>query len=89
MIHDLEIARHASDLMVGFLRTARRLGGHRYGKCSPEEFRAYRRAVGKVMAEMVLEIMNPLYKEHPSIKPGIWSRAKIWTFGIARHQSCR
>lgn len=32
MIHDLEIARHASDLMVEFRRKARRLGGHRYGK---------------------------------------------------------
>jgi hypothetical protein len=34
-----------------------------------EEFKAYRRAVGGVMGEIVLEILNPLYKAHPSLKP--------------------
>jgi hypothetical protein len=38
-------------------------------QCSPEEFKAYRLAVAKIMAEMLLEVMNPLYAQHPSIKP--------------------
>jgi hypothetical protein len=38
-------------------------------KCSKEEFHAYRRAVGKVMGTMLTEIMNPIYREHPDLKP--------------------
>jgi phytoene/squalene synthetase len=37
--------------------------------CSPEELRLYRRAVGEVMGVMLLDIMNPLYARHPSLKP--------------------
>ena len=38
-------------------------------QCSPEEFKSYRLAVAKIMAEMLLEVMDPLYAQHPSIKP--------------------
>ena len=34
-----------------------------------EEFRKYRRGVGKVMAEILLELLNPIYAEHPDLKP--------------------
>jgi hypothetical protein len=37
--------------------------------CSDDEFQAYRLAVGKVMAEMLTEIMNPIYREHPDLLP--------------------
>jgi hypothetical protein len=38
-------------------------------KCSEEEFHTYRLAVGKVMGAMLIEIMNPIYREHPDLKP--------------------
>jgi hypothetical protein len=37
--------------------------------CSKEDFQTYRRAVGKVMGTMLTEIMNPIYREHPDLKP--------------------
>jgi hypothetical protein len=37
--------------------------------CSEDDFRKYRDAVGKVLGYMLLDIMNPLYKEHPDLKP--------------------
>ena len=37
--------------------------------CPENQFLAYRAAVGKVMGEMLTEIMNPLYEEHPDLKP--------------------
>lgn len=37
--------------------------------CSPEEFKTYRLAAAKVLGEMLLEVMNPLYAEHPDLKP--------------------
>lgn len=36
---------------------------------SDSEFRKYRDSVSKIMTTMLLEIMNPLYAEHPDLKP--------------------
>jgi hypothetical protein len=37
---------------------------------SPEhETARYRCAIGKIMGEMLLEIMNPIYSEFPDLKP--------------------
>jgi hypothetical protein len=38
-------------------------------QCSDIEFDMYRKAAGKVMGEMLISIMNPIYKEHPDLKP--------------------
>lgn len=37
--------------------------------CGEEDFKIYRRAAGKIMGEILLEVLNPLYEEHPSLKP--------------------
>jgi hypothetical protein len=37
--------------------------------CSNEELHLYRRAVGQIMGDMLLEVMNPIYARHPSLKP--------------------
>jgi hypothetical protein len=36
---------------------------------SEDEARRYRRAVGAIMGEMLLEIMNPIYSQYPDLKP--------------------
>jgi|HubBroStandDraft_5_1064220.scaffolds.fasta_scaffold2847277_1 hypothetical protein len=41
-------------------------------KCSAEELHIYRRAVGKVMGEILLEVLNPLYAKHPTLRPPGW-----------------
>jgi hypothetical protein len=69
MIKDKEIAGKINDLMLDY--------GWRIDEtialvkqyCSKEEFEAYRNAAGKVLGEMLLEVMNPIYKEHPDLKP--------------------
>lgn len=33
------------------------------------DFRRYRDSVSKLMTTMLLEVMNPLYAEHPDLKP--------------------
>jgi hypothetical protein len=35
-----------------------------------EEFDFYRKSIGKVMGYMLLDVMNPIFKEYPSLKPG-------------------
>jgi len=37
-------------------------------QCQPEEFELQRRLFGATMAGL-LDILNPIYREHPSLKP--------------------
>jgi hypothetical protein len=69
VIKDKLIAEGVSKLMLEFGgRLDDSIATVRHG-CSDAEFRAYRLAVGKVLGEMLLEIMNPIYREHPDLKP--------------------
>ena len=38
-------------------------------KCSEEEFSAFRLSTGKVLGEMLFELLNPLYAKHPELMP--------------------
>jgi hypothetical protein len=38
-------------------------------QCSDDEFQQYRRGFGYVLGYMLTEIMNPIYAEHPELKP--------------------
>jgi hypothetical protein len=40
--------------------------------CSTPEFEQYRQAIGRVMGEMLTEVMNPIYSRHPKLKPSDW-----------------
>ena len=37
--------------------------------CSEEEFKSYRTSVSRLLTIMLTDVMNPLYEEHPSLKP--------------------
>jgi type II secretory pathway component PulF len=37
--------------------------------CTEDELKRYRQSVGHILGYMLLEIMNPLYKEYPDLKP--------------------
>lgn len=37
--------------------------------CDEFELNAYRSAVGEIMGRMLIDIMNPIYKQHPELKP--------------------
>lgn len=69
MLKDAAVARRISDLMI---EVSARLDSSIVtvrDQCSSEEFRAYQHAVGAVLGEILLEVLNPLYAEHPSLKP--------------------
>lgn len=38
-------------------------------ECPAQDFSDYRNAVGKIMEIMLLDVMNPIYKQHPDLKP--------------------
>jgi hypothetical protein len=37
--------------------------------CSTSEFESYRAAVAQIMGTMLVDVMNPIYREHPDLKP--------------------
>lgn len=69
MIKDKHIAERISLLMIEFGSRIDESVAMVKKQCSNTEFEMYRRAAGMVMGEMLLSIMNPIYKEHPELKP--------------------
>lgn len=69
MIKDKEVAMRVSELMLEFGAKLNESLALAKERCSEAEFKAYRTVVGKLMGEMLLEVMNPLYASHPDLKP--------------------
>ena len=66
---ETDIAKKISDEMndiLGRLNESIRLVRD---NCSEEEFKGYRKAVSRVAASLVLDVMNPLYDINPEVKP--------------------
>ena len=72
MIRNENVARHVGELMLDCTTRLNASISLVQGECNPEEFKAYRLAVGKVMAEILLEVLNPLFEVHPELKPSGW-----------------
>ena len=69
MIRNKSVARQVSELMIEFSARIDRSILTVQENCSPEECKTYRLASAKILAEMLLEVMNPLYADHPDLKP--------------------
>jgi hypothetical protein len=69
VIDNKEIAKQVSQLMLDCGAKLDASVALVQSKCSSEELHAYRRAVGKVMGEVLLQVLNPIYAKHPSLKP--------------------
>ena len=69
MIDNEDVARQVSDLMVEYTHRLNASIALVRDRGSPEEFHVYRKAVAKIMTDMLLEIMNPLYARHPNLMP--------------------
>jgi phenylpyruvate tautomerase PptA (4-oxalocrotonate tautomerase family) len=69
MIKNQDIAKEISELMLSYGAKLDASVAVVIDKCSKEEAIVYKKAVGKIMGAMLLEIMNPLYKQHPELKP--------------------
>jgi hypothetical protein len=39
------------------------------GGSSPDEFKAYRRCIGRLINSIFEEILEPIYVKHPALKP--------------------
>jgi hypothetical protein len=69
MIDDPVLAKKVSDLMLEYGARIDSLAIELHAALSDEDFNQPRRALGKVMGTMLLEVMNPIYLAHPELKP--------------------
>lgn len=68
MISDEAVARQISTMMLDISRQLDESIATVMDRCPEQEFKTYRRAAASVLAEIV-EILNPLYRRHPELKP--------------------
>ncbi|MCP3669199.1 MAG: hypothetical protein GY814_01925 [Gammaproteobacteria bacterium] len=64
-----EVATEIVDLMMEFGGRLNQSVALVQDNCSEDELVSYRRAVGKLMGAMLLDVMNPIFDEHPELKP--------------------
>jgi hypothetical protein len=69
LISDLDVARRVSMLMLEIGAKLDASIADVQASCPLPEFEMYRREVAQIMGRMLLDLMNPLYDEHPEIKP--------------------
>ena len=69
MIQEKNVAKEISQLMLEYGAKLDASVALVKEECSVEEFNVYRKAVGKIMGYMLLDVMNPLYEKHPDLKP--------------------
>ncbi|EAM1840985.1 hypothetical protein JE299_001849 [Salmonella enterica] len=69
MVNDKDTAILISNLMLRFGKELDESVAVVQSRCDEDEFNVYREAVGLIMGEMLIKIMNPLYEKHPEIKP--------------------
>lgn len=69
MIGNDDVAKVVSDLMLEYSEKLNDSIILVMENCPEDEFKRYRLAAAKVLGEMLLEVMNPLYVRHPELKP--------------------
>lgn len=60
-----EISQEMNDILARLDETIRLV----MDNCTEEEFNGFRAAVGRVMGAVVLDVLNPLYRMNPEVKP--------------------
>jgi hypothetical protein len=72
MISDPNTAKHISDLMRKIFYLLEESDRMVKETCSPEDIAAYQHAVGRILSPVFVEVLNPLYHQHPELKPPNW-----------------
>lgn len=69
MIKNQEVAKQISELMLECGRRIDASIAMVQEQCDAEDFQRYRRAAGRVLGALYLDVMQPVYVQHPGIKP--------------------
>lgn len=69
MIENPSIAKELSDLMLKISSELNSSLVNVKSNCSEDEFYQYRELVAKILEELLVEGLNPIYTRHPELKP--------------------
>jgi hypothetical protein len=69
LFEDKAVSCEVNDLMIEIGRKLDDSLAMVRERCSVDEFCRYREFVGRVMGELLLDVMNPIYSLHPDLKP--------------------
>jgi hypothetical protein len=72
LIDDKKLAKDLTSRLLKASTAIERTVGLARESASKDEFLAYRAGVGKVLEEMLWELLNPIFKRHPDLKPKGW-----------------
>ena len=73
MITNAAVAKQISDLMIDLKDQMMDSLAAVKGSCSPEEYRSYHAALGRVISSILVDVLEPLYNENPALKPAGWN----------------
>ena len=69
MISDRVLAQEVNDCMSECTTKLGALVKSAQSVCSESEYSQFRIVIQKVMREMLLEVVHPIYAQHPDLKP--------------------
>ena len=69
MIDDLKTANYVSDLFLDVNGRLNESIAKVQGSCSPADFEDYKRRVGRLINSIFEDILEPIYRKHPDLKP--------------------
>ena len=69
MIENAQAAKYVSELFRDINERLMQSVDKIEGACTPEEFQTYHRRVGTLVYSTYEQILVPLYKKHPDLKP--------------------
>jgi len=72
MITDEKMSKEVSDLMIEIYQQMQQSVYAVRDTCPPEEYASYNRAVGRIVACILSEVLEPLYSHNPTLKPDGW-----------------
>lgn len=69
VIDNAQAAKYVSELFLDINERLTESVDKIEGACTPEEFQTYRRRVGTLVYSTFEQILVPIYRKHPSLKP--------------------
>jgi len=74
MITNAETAKQVRDVMLEVNHKLEESLKAVEVSCSSEEFAQYKKAIGKVVARLLFDVLEPLYEKNPTLKPPNWDQ---------------
>jgi hypothetical protein len=76
MIKKEEIAAEVDQTLRNIYRILEKSTRYVNDNCPEAEAQTYRHAIGKIFYTLIFDLWEPLYQEHPGLKPADWDDEK-------------